>query len=30
VENAYAQHYLGKKHFIEKVRGRALLLIYRF
>jgi len=30
VEKAYAQHYLGKKHFIEKVRGRALLLIYRF
>jgi len=29
VENAYAQHYLGK-HFIEKVRGRALLQIYRF
>jgi uncharacterized protein (TIGR01627 family) len=27
VENAYAQHYLGK-HFIEKVHGRALLLIY--
>ncbi len=30
VENAYAQHYLGKKHFVEKVRGRALLHIYRF
>jgi len=30
VENANAQHYLGKKHFVEKVRGRALLLIFRF
>lgn len=30
VENAYSQHYLGTNHFIEKVRGRALLLIYRF
>jgi len=30
VENAYAQHHLGKKHFVEKVRGRALLHIYRF
>lgn len=30
VEHTYALHYLGKKHFIEKVRGRALLLIFRF
>ncbi len=30
VENAYSRHYLGKNHFLEKVRGRALLLIYRF
>jgi len=30
VEKTYAQHYLGAKHFVEKVRGRALLLIYRF
>lgn len=30
LEKAYAQHYLGREHFIEKVRGRALLLIYRF
>lgn len=30
VENAYAKHYLGKEHLREKVRGRALLLIYRF
>lgn len=30
VENTYAQHYLGREHFIEKVRGRATLLIYRF
>ena len=30
VEKTYAQHYLGRNRFIEKVRGRALLLIYRF
>jgi hypothetical protein len=30
VEKAYAHQYLGDKHFIEKVRGRALMLIYRF
>ena len=30
VENAYSRHFLGQQHFVEKVRGRALLLIYRF
>lgn len=30
LEKAYARQYLGREHFIEKVRGRALLLIYRF
>lgn len=30
VEKTFAQHYLGKQHFVEKVRGRSLLLIYRF
>jgi len=29
VESVYAQHYMGK-HLIEKVRGRALLLIFHF
>jgi len=30
LEKAYARHYLGRAHFMEKVKGRALLLIYRF
>lgn len=30
IENAYSRHFLGQEHFLEKVRGRALLLIYRF
>lgn len=30
LEKTYAQHFLGKEHFTEKVRGRALLLVYRF
>jgi glucuronoxylan 4-O-methyltransferase len=30
IEAAYSKHFLGSKHFVEKVRGRALMLIYRF
>lgn len=30
VENAYSWRYLGRQHFQEKVRGRALLLVFRF
>jgi hypothetical protein len=30
VESAYATKYLGRDHFVEKVRGRALLHIYHF
>jgi len=30
IENTYARRFLGQDHFLEKVRGRALLLIYRF
>lgn len=30
VEGAFSAKFLGKNHFVEKVRGRALLLIYRF
>ena len=30
VEKTYSQHFLGKEHFQEKVRGRAMLRIYRF
>jgi hypothetical protein len=30
VENTYSRHFLGDNHLIEKVRGRALMLIYRF
>jgi hypothetical protein len=30
IENAYSKQFLGKEHFMEKVRGRAMLLIYRF
>jgi hypothetical protein len=30
VENAYARRFLGDNHLIEKVRGRALMLVYRF
>jgi len=29
VENAYARRFLGDNHLIEKIRGRALMLIYR-
>jgi uncharacterized protein (TIGR01627 family) len=30
VEQAYAAKYLGADHFVEKVRGRAMLQIYHF
>lgn len=30
VEQAYAKKYLGAEHFVEKVRGRAMLHIYHF
>ncbi len=30
VEQAYAKKYLGAEHFVEKVRGRAMLQIYHF
>jgi len=30
VETSYSRHYLGSENFVERVRGRALLLIYRF
>jgi hypothetical protein len=30
VEKTYSQHFLGKDNFREKVRGRAMLRIYRF
>lgn len=30
IESSYAEKYLGKDHFVGKVRGRALLLIYHF
>ena len=30
VEQAYAKKYLGAEHFVEKVRGRAMLKIYHF
>jgi len=30
VEQAYAKKYLGADHFVEKVRGRAMLQIYHF
>ena len=30
VENAYARRFLGGNHLVEKVRGRALMLVYRF
>jgi hypothetical protein len=30
VEKIYSQHFLGKDNFHEKVRGRAMLRIYRF
>lgn len=30
VEKAYAHHFLGDKYLLGKVRGRALMLIYRF
>jgi len=30
VEKTFSEKYLGKEHFVEKIRGRSLLLIYRF
>jgi glucuronoxylan 4-O-methyltransferase len=30
VEDTYSLHYLGRENFLEKVRGHALMLIYRF
>lgn len=30
VEQVYAEKYLGADHFVEKVRGRAMLQIYHF